>query len=293
MYRFLSSQKSLPGTPRAPARMHISLHGGKGFANLTRRRRPSSASVLLVAGFGAFLAFLDSTIVNIAFPDIQRSFPSYDIGSLSWILNGYNIVFAAFMVAAGRLADLLGRRRTFLSGVLVFTIASGLCAVAGSVEQLVAFRVLQGIGAAILVPASPRPNRWPAWLASPPPPVSPAKSNTSDSVGPQTNNSATPSATSPVTAAEPTSGPPTATTAPSPEDTTTPTPCASWPAPGSTPSGTAGKTAPPTTLPTIAPSRHCSTKIKTGRLDTGLLIGLAGGRHQRVARTKSLMPQTV
>lgn len=55
----------------------------------------------------------------------------------------------------------------------------------------------------------------------------------------------------------------------------------------------AGKTAPPTTLPTIAPSRHCSTKIKTGRLDTGLLIGLAGGRHQRVARTKSLMPQTV
>lgn len=154
MYRFLSSQKSLPGTPRAPARMHISLHGGKGFANLTRRRRPSSASVLLVAGFGAFLAFLDSTIVNIAFPDIQRSFPSYDIGSLSWILNGYNIVFAAFMVAAGRLADLLGRRRTFLSGVLVFTIASGLCAVAGSVEQLVAFRVLQGIGAAILVPAS-------------------------------------------------------------------------------------------------------------------------------------------
>lgn len=58
------------------------------------------------------------------------------------------------MVAAGRLADLLGRRRTFLSGVLVFTIASGLCAVAGSVEQLVAFRVLQGIGAAILVPAS-------------------------------------------------------------------------------------------------------------------------------------------
>ncbi len=116
--------------------MHISLHGGKGFANL------------------AFLAFLDSTIVNIAFPDIQRSFPSYDIGSLSWILNGYNIVFAAFMVAAGRLADLLGRRWTFLSGVLVFTIASGLCAVAGSVEQLVAFRVLQGIGAAILVPAS-------------------------------------------------------------------------------------------------------------------------------------------
>ncbi|EUA93552.1 putative antibiotic antiporter [Mycobacterium ulcerans str. Harvey] len=53
-----------------------------------------------MAAFGAFLAFLDSTIVNIAFPDIQKSFPSYDLGSLSWILNAYNIVFAAFLVAA-------------------------------------------------------------------------------------------------------------------------------------------------------------------------------------------------
>ncbi|WP_408632330.1 MFS transporter [Mycobacterium basiliense] len=107
-----------------------------------------------MASFGAFLAFLDSTIVNIAFPDIQRSFPSYDISSLSWILNGYNIVFAAFLVAAGRLADVLGRKRTFIFGVVIFTISSGLCAVAADVEQLVGFRLLQGIGAAVLVPAS-------------------------------------------------------------------------------------------------------------------------------------------
>lgn len=96
----------------------------QGFAPLTSRRQPSSAAVLLVASFGAFLAFLDSTIVNIAFPDIQRSFPTYDLGGLSWILNGYNIVFAAFLVAAGRLADLLGRKRTFEFGVALFTIAS-------------------------------------------------------------------------------------------------------------------------------------------------------------------------
>src|SRR5271156_2693790 len=121
---------------------------------LTRRRQPSSTAVLLVAAFGAFLAFLDSTIVNIAFPNIQRSFPTYDISSLSWVLNAYNIVFAAFLVAAGRLADLFGRKRMFVNGVVVFTVASGLCAVAGTVEQLVAFRVLQGIGAAVLVPAS-------------------------------------------------------------------------------------------------------------------------------------------
>lgn len=71
------------------------------------------------------------------------------------MLNAYNIVFAAFLVAAGRLADLLGRKRLFICGVVLFTVASGLCAGADSVGQLVAFRVLQGIGAAVvLVPAS-------------------------------------------------------------------------------------------------------------------------------------------
>ncbi|RFZ69950.1 Multidrug resistance protein stp [Mycobacterium marinum] len=147
-----SRHSKRPGA--TPARTHLAGHARKGFANLTHRRQPSSAAVLLVAAFGAFLAFLDSTIVNIAFPDIQKSFPSYDLGSLSWILNAYNIVFAAFLVAAGRMADLLGRRRTFTFGVVIFTIASGLCAVAGSGEWLVAFRLLQGIGAAVLVPAS-------------------------------------------------------------------------------------------------------------------------------------------
>jgi NTE family protein len=121
---------------------------------LTKRRQPSSTAVLLVAAFGAFLAFLDSTIVNIAFPAIQRYFHHSDISSLSWVLNGYNIAFAAFLVAGGRLADLLGRKRMFIYGVVLFTIASGLCAAADSVSQLVAFRVLQGIGAAMLVPAS-------------------------------------------------------------------------------------------------------------------------------------------
>lgn len=121
---------------------------------LTVRRQPSSMAVLLVAAFGAFLAFLDSTIVNVAFPNIQQSFPTYPIGSLSWVLNAYNIVFAAFLVAAGKLADLLGRKRMFIWGVVLFTAASWLCTLATTVEQLVAFRVLQGIGAALLVPAS-------------------------------------------------------------------------------------------------------------------------------------------
>src|ERR1700728_1411372 len=80
--------------------------GGRHVAGpLTRARQPSSTAVLLVAAFGAFLAFLDSTIVNIAFPAIQRHFHGESIGDLSWVLNAYNIVFGAFLVAAGRLTD--------------------------------------------------------------------------------------------------------------------------------------------------------------------------------------------
>ncbi|MCZ4499220.1 MAG: conserved transrane transport protein, partial [Marmoricola sp.] len=123
-------------------------------ASRSTRRVPGSGAVLLIASFGAFLAFLDSTIVNIAFPDIQASFPKSDISSLSWVLNSYNIVFAAFLVAAGRFGDLLGRKRMFIVGVTIFSAASALCAIAGTVDELIGFRVLQGIGAAILVPSS-------------------------------------------------------------------------------------------------------------------------------------------
>ena len=100
------------------------------------------------------MAFVDATIVNIAFPDIARSYPSASIASLSWILNAYNIVFAAFLIPAGRLADLVGRRRVFTAGLALFTIASALCATAWSPGTLTAFRVLQALGAALLVPSS-------------------------------------------------------------------------------------------------------------------------------------------
>ena len=73
--------------------------------------RVAPTRVLLVACFGAFLAFLDATIVNVAFPSIRESFPEASISALSWVLNAYNIVFAAFLVVCGRLTDLIGRRR--------------------------------------------------------------------------------------------------------------------------------------------------------------------------------------
>src|SRR4051794_29822188 len=122
-------------------------------AELRSARVPASR-VLLVAAFGAFLAFLDATIVNVAFPSIRASFAGTSIGGLSWVLNGYNIVFAAFLIVFGRLTDLLGRRRAFIAGVLVFTVASALCGAAPTLSLLVAARLLQALGAAMLVPAS-------------------------------------------------------------------------------------------------------------------------------------------
>lgn len=124
------------------------------------RARPASTPrippgrILLIACFGAFLAFLDATVVNVAFPSIRASFPTVRISELSWVLNAYNIVFAAFLIVFGRLTDLLGRRRSFVGGALVFTLASVLCGLAPSVDLLVAARVLQALGAAALVPAS-------------------------------------------------------------------------------------------------------------------------------------------
>ena len=110
--------------------------------------------VLLIVCVGVFMASLDLFIVNIAFPDIGRDFSSASFGSLSWILNGYAIVFAALLVPAGRWADALGRKRVFLAGMAVFTTASALCAAAPSLGFLVAARILQAGGAALMVPTS-------------------------------------------------------------------------------------------------------------------------------------------
>jgi EmrB/QacA subfamily drug resistance transporter len=110
--------------------------------------------VLLVTSVGVFMTFLDVTIVNIAFPDIEASFPDSSLAQLSWILNAYAIVFAAALVPAGRLADRFGRRRFFFVGLLLFLAASVACGAAGSVELLIGARAVQALGGAMLVPAS-------------------------------------------------------------------------------------------------------------------------------------------
>jgi EmrB/QacA subfamily drug resistance transporter len=107
-----------------------------------------------VACAAAFLAFLDATIVNIAFPDISSSFSGSGRDALSWVLDGYFVVIAALLVPAGGLADRFGHRRIFLLGVALFTAASLLCAAAPSLPLLIAFRVVQGVGGAMIAPAS-------------------------------------------------------------------------------------------------------------------------------------------
>jgi len=91
------------------------LTAGAGARVVARRRAVRPGIVLLVASIGVFMAFIDDTVVGIAFPNLLRSFPGASLAQLSWILNAYNIAFAALLVPAGRFADLLGRRRLFAS----------------------------------------------------------------------------------------------------------------------------------------------------------------------------------
>ena len=126
----------------------------EGSVTVRRRRSVAPRTVMIVASLGAFMAFVDTTIVTIAFPNMLESFPGASVGDLSWVLNAYNIALAAFLVPAGRFADLVGRRRMFAAGVVLFTFSSILCAAAPSVATLIAARALQGAGAAIILPAS-------------------------------------------------------------------------------------------------------------------------------------------
>ena len=111
-------------------------------------------AVFLVTALGAFMASLDLSIVNVAFPALERSFPADSRATLAWIITGYSIVFGALLVVAGRTADRLGSRRVFFAGLAVFCLGSLLCGVAPSVDLLIAGRVVQGLGAAALLPSS-------------------------------------------------------------------------------------------------------------------------------------------
>jgi len=110
--------------------------------------------VFWIASIAVFLVSLDATLLYAAFGPLGRSFPGATPADMTWVLNAYTIVYAAMLVPAGGLADTHGRKRVFLIGVTLFLAASAACGMADSVALLIAARVAQALGAALLTPAS-------------------------------------------------------------------------------------------------------------------------------------------
>jgi EmrB/QacA subfamily drug resistance transporter len=103
--------------------------------------------------FGLFMIMLDNTIVNVALPSIQRDL-GIGISELEWVFNGYALTFGVLMLTGGKLADLMGRRRIFIAGLIIFTVASLFCGLATSAGWLIGARVVQGAGSALMNPAT-------------------------------------------------------------------------------------------------------------------------------------------
>src|ERR1700724_685646 len=111
----------------------------------TDRRRWLALAVVCMA---QLMIVLDATIVNVALPSIQRDL-HFTQGNLTWVMNGYLITFGGFLLLAGRLGDLVGRKKVFLTGLVMFIAASILCGVASDQEMLIVARLLQGVGGAV------------------------------------------------------------------------------------------------------------------------------------------------
>src|SRR5438270_10474892 len=108
---------------------------------------------LVGVSLATFMTYLDNNVVNVALPSIQRDL-HLSISGLEWIVSAYILVFSGLMLIGGRLADVYGRRRLFIGGLAVFTLASLLAGVAGNETVLIGARVLQGVGAALSIPST-------------------------------------------------------------------------------------------------------------------------------------------
>jgi EmrB/QacA subfamily drug resistance transporter len=117
------------------------------------RTGPRKWWTLVAVSLATFMTYLDNNVINVAIPTIQRSL-HLSVAGLEWVVSGYVLVFAGLMLVGGRLADVYGRRRLFLTGLSVFTLASLAAGLAGSGGALIASRAVQGLGAALLVPTT-------------------------------------------------------------------------------------------------------------------------------------------
>ena len=102
---------------------------------------------------GLFMIMLDNTVVNVALPSIERDL-GMSLSQLEWVVTGYALTFAALLLTGGKLADMFGRRLVFVAGLVVFTVASLACGLAGGADVLIGARIVQGIGAALMNPAT-------------------------------------------------------------------------------------------------------------------------------------------
>jgi EmrB/QacA subfamily drug resistance transporter len=120
-----------------------------------RTERSSHLPTVMAVSAGAtFLAFLDTTVVNVAFPALREDFPATSVAALSWTVSAYAVLFAALLTPAGRLADVIGRRKLLLGSMAGFVLASALSAAAPNIDVLIAARALQGFFAAGMIPAA-------------------------------------------------------------------------------------------------------------------------------------------
>src|SRR4029078_288619 len=108
---------------------------------------------LAAVAVGLFMIMLDNTVVNVALPSIQQDL-GIGISELEWVVNAYALTFGVLLLTGGKLADLLGRRAIFIAGLVVFTGASLWCGLAGGSSSLIAARTVQGVGAALMNPAT-------------------------------------------------------------------------------------------------------------------------------------------
>ena len=114
--------------------------------------KAAQRGILLAAILGSSMAFIDGTVVNVALPAIQRDLHA-DAFQAQWVVESYALFLAALLLVGGSLGDHFGRRRIFAIGVVLFAVASAACAMSATVQQLIAARAVQGIGAAL--PAMP------------------------------------------------------------------------------------------------------------------------------------------
>ncbi|MBK5222471.1 MAG: MFS transporter [Acidimicrobiia bacterium] len=117
-------------------------------------RGPSPWPTFAVCATAAYVTTLDMSIVNVAFPEIASSFPDASRGMISWVVTAYSILFGSLLVASGRMADQVGRKRMLQAGITLFLLGSAGCALSPGLGALIAGRAVQGLGGALMMPAS-------------------------------------------------------------------------------------------------------------------------------------------